>query len=159
MKKLLFFVAIIATVFLNKSFAQDNAQQNQLTQLLTQYYGIKDALVAGNSSKAAASAGQFIKILNSIDYKVISEGNVNALLKDVTLISEAKDIDKQRNQFANFSDNMATLAKTVKLSPQPIYQVYCPMKKVNWLSNSKEVKNPFYGSAMLTCGQVVDTIQ
>jgi Protein of unknown function (DUF3347). len=32
------------------------------------------------------------------------------------------------------------------------------MKKANWLSSEKEIKNPYYGSTMLTCGSVVDTI-
>ena len=158
MKKLLLFIAIIAAVSISKSFAQDSQQQNQLSQLLTQYYSIKDALVEGNGTNASAGAEQFIKTLNSVDYKVISEGNVNALLKDATSISESKDIKKQRDQFANLSNNMAALAKAVKLSSQSIYQAYCPMKKANWLSNSKEIKNPYFGSAMLTCGKVVETI-
>jgi hypothetical protein len=37
--------------------------------------------------------------------------------------------------------------------------MYCPMKKSNWLSNEKTVKNPYYGSAMLTCGEVTGTIK
>jgi hypothetical protein len=53
---------------------------------------------------------------------------------------------------------MASLAKSVKLTTEPIYQAYCPMKKANWLSNDKAIKNPYYGSAMLTCGKVVETI-
>lgn len=158
MKKI-FFVALFATVMLNQSFAQDSTQQNQFSQLLTHYYGIKDALVAGNSNKAAASAGQFIRTLNTIDYKVISEGNSNALLRDATPISEGKDLSKQRDQFVNLSSNMVTLAKAVKLSPQPIYQAYCPMKKAAWLSPVQEIKNPYYGSSMLTCGKLVDNIQ
>jgi hypothetical protein len=158
MKKTLLFVAIIATVNTSKSFAQDSQQQNQLSQLLSQYYAIKDALVAGNGTDASASAGQFIKTLNSIDYKVVSEGNINVLLKDATSISETKDVKKQRDQFANLSNNMAALSKAVKLSSQPVYQVYCPMKKANWLSSSKEIKNPYFGNAMLTCGKVVETI-
>ena len=159
MKKIFLFLAITATVSTTNSFAQDVQQQNQLSQLLTQYYRIKDALVAGNGTTVSAGAEQYIKTLNTIDYKVISEGNVNALLKDATSISETKDIKKQRDQFANLSTNMAVLAKAVKLSSQPIYQVYCPMKKANWLSSSKEIRNPYYGSAMLTCGEVVNTIQ
>jgi hypothetical protein len=159
MKKIFLFVAIIATVFIYKSFAQDNLQQNQLTQLLTEYYGIKDALVAGNGTNASTSAEQFIKTLNSIDYKVISEGNITTLLKDATSISETKDIKKQREQFANLSNNMAALAKAVKLSRQPVYQAYCPMKKANWLSSDKEIKNLYYGNAMLSCGKVIETIQ
>ena len=157
MKKffLLFAIAIIGI----KSLAQDSQQQNQLSQLLIQYYNIKDALVLGNNSNASVSAEQFIKTLNSIDYKIVSEGNINALLKDATSISEAKDIKKQRDRFANLSNNMAVLAKSVKLSFEPIYEVYCPMKKANWLSSSKEIKNPYYGSSMLSCGQVTETIR
>ena len=165
MKKILALVAFLATGFIQESFAQfvpsqreDSTQQYQLSQLLSQYYNIKDALVAGNGTEASAKAEEFIKIANSLDYKLISEGNINALVKDATLISETKDLKKQRKYFSNFSNNMADLAKAVKLSSATIYKAYCPMEKANWLSNSKAIKNPYYGSAMLTCGNIVETI-
>ena len=159
MKKIFFVaVAFLAGVFVQKSFAQDSTQQNQLSQLLIQYYQIKDALVAGNGNQASAKAQDFIKTANTIDYKLISEGNINALLKDATPISETKDIKVQREHFANLSNNMATLAKAVKLTADPVYKQYCPMKKTYWLSNEKAIKNPYYGNAMLTCGNVVETI-
>jgi hypothetical protein len=158
MKKSILVIALLATIFVQRTFAQDSTQQHQLSQLLTQYYNIKDALVAGNGYLASIKAEEFIKTANSIDYKVISEGNINALLKDATPISETKDIKVQREHFSNLSNNMASLAKSVKLTTEPIYQAYCPMKKANWLSNDKAIKNPYYGSAMLTCGKVVETI-
>ncbi|HKC36710.1 MAG TPA: DUF3347 domain-containing protein [Chitinophagaceae bacterium] len=158
MKKLILMTALLATVFVQKIFAQDSTQKYQLSQLLSQYYNIKDALVAGNGVLASVKAEEFIKTANSIDYKLISEGNINAFLKDATPISEIKDIKIQRDHFANLSNNMATLAKGVKLTADPIYQAYCPMKKANWLSNDKAIKNPYYGNAMLTCGKVVETI-
>ena len=147
-----------AAAQLNPSLREDSTQQYQLSQLLSHYYNVKDALVAGNGKDASAKAQEFIQIANSIDYKLISEGNINALLKDATPISESKDIQGQREHFANLSNNMATLAKAMKLTSQPIYQAYCPMKKANWLSSDKEIKNPYYGNAMLTCGKVVETI-
>jgi hypothetical protein len=54
---------------------------------------------------------------------------------------------------------MIVLAKAVKLSSDPIYEAYCPMKKASWLSSEKVIKNPYYGSAMLTCGSVRDTLK
>ena len=159
MKKILPLIVIIIAAIRIQGFAQDSQQQNQLSLLLSQYYGIKDALVSGNNSNASKSAEVFTRTLNSIDYKVVSEGNINALLKDASAISEARDIKKQRDLFANLSTNMTALAKAVKLSSQPIYQVYCPMKKANWLSSEQTIKNPYYGSAMLSCGKVVETIQ
>jgi len=149
---------ITGNSFCSENCAQDSTQKYQLSQLLSQYYNIKDALVAGDGNLASSKAEEFIKTANSIDYKLISEGNINALLKDATPISETKDIKTQREHFANLSNNMATLAKGVKLTADPVYQAYCPMKKANWLSNDKAIKNPYYGNAMLTCGRVVETI-
>lgn len=159
MKKLFLIVAIAATALTQKSFAQDSTKQYSLPQLLTSYYSIKNALVAGNANSASTNAQTFVKIANSIDYKIISEGNINTLVKDAGSISNTKNIKKQREYFASFSTNMALVAKAVKLTNQPIYQAYCPMKKAYWLSSEKAIKNPYFGSSMLTCGQVTETIQ
>jgi hypothetical protein len=157
LKKLFFIVAIFVTTFLQKSFAQDSTAQSQLSKLLTSYYNIKDALVAGNSKSASTSAELFVKAANGIDYKLITEANINALLKDADNISGTNDIKQQREIFSNFSTNMFALAKSVMLSTQPIYEAYCPMKKAYWLSIDKAIKNPYYGTAMLTCGSVKET--
>jgi len=157
-KKTLLTVIIIVIVGM-RSFAQDSTKQYQLPQLLTYYYNIKNALVAGNANDAALAAASFLKTANSIDYKIISEGNINTLVKEAGTISETKDISKQRTYFANFSTNMAAVAKAIKLTDKPIYYAYCPMKKAYWLSSEKAIKNPYYGSAMLTCGEVAETIQ
>jgi hypothetical protein len=159
MKKICFTVVFIATAFVQQSFAQDSAPQPQLTQLLQSYYDIKNALVAGSANAAASKAEDFIRIANDINQKNVSVEARNALLKDATLISKAKEIGNQRGYFANFSANMFALAKSVKLTSDPIYEAFCPMKKAYWLSSEKAIKNPYYGSAMLTCGSVKETLQ
>ena len=157
MKKIFLFVVLIATISTQKSFAQDSKNQSQLSQLLNSYYQVKDALIEGNSTNAALQAEAFIKTANGISS--ISEGSRNALVKDAGVISNTKDLKKQREVFANFSINMYALAKSAKLTTEPIYYQFCPMKKAYWLSSDKAVKNPYYGSAMLTCGKVTETIQ
>jgi uncharacterized protein (DUF885 family) len=134
--------------------------------LLVLYYNVKDALVAGNAETAATKAGEFVKAANAIDNKTLSKKankTYTALQKklvyDATHISETKDIAHQREHFANFSANIFTLAKAVRLTTQPVYEQYCPMKKSYWLSNESAIKNPYYGSSMLTCGKVVTTIK
>jgi DNA-binding transcriptional regulator WhiA len=159
MKKLFLFVALIATAFTQKSFAQDTTNQTQLSQLLNSYYQVKNALIEGNSNTAALQAEAFLKTANGISNRTISEGSRNALVKDAGVISESKDLKKQREVFANFSTNMYALAKSLKLTEEPIYYQYCPMKKAYWLSSDKAIKNPYYGSVMLTCGSVKETIE
>ena len=84
MKKIFLAIACSAVAFI-QDFAKNIVEPSQPSQLLTQYYQIKDALVAGNANIAATNAEAFLKIANSIDYKVISEGNINALVKDATI--------------------------------------------------------------------------
>ncbi len=156
-KKLFFLIALLAVAFMQKSFGQDsNVPQSQL---LHSYYDIKNALVSGNGGAASSSAGDFIKALNGFDDKTINEDTRKALLKDAAEISESKDIKHQREHFANFSTNMYALAKATKLTAEPVYYDYCPMKKSYWLSSDKSIKNPYFGKAMLTCGKVTETIQ
>lgn len=156
MKKILL-IALIATTFTQQSFAQDSTK-TQSSPLLTSYYNLKDALVGSNSTTAAASADEFVKALNDIDKEIIKDESRHALLSDASAISQTKDLKVQREKFATLSANIFALAKTVKLSAEPVYQQYCPMKKASWLSNNKAIKNPYYGSAMLTCGSVKETL-
>ncbi|MES2005504.1 MAG: DUF3347 domain-containing protein [Bacteroidota bacterium] len=156
MKKILFLVAVLATT-LGYSFGQTSPKTGPL-QLLSLYYEIKDALVAGNANAASDKATDLVKAINDADAKTIGDANRDALLKDIDAIAKTKDLKEQRVHFAPFSDNMIALAKTVKLSADPVYQQYCPMKKASWLSSQQAIKNPYYGSSMLTCGSVKATL-
>ncbi|MGV3529662.1 MAG: DUF3347 domain-containing protein [Flavisolibacter sp.] len=158
MKKIILSAAVFFAIILSAK-AQDAVDQSRLAQVLQSYYAVKDALVKGDVGAASAGATVFIKNLNGISYKLISEGNVNVLLHDAGTIADAKNLNAQRNAFANFSTNMTTVAKALKLSDKPVYIQYCPMKKASWLSSEQAIKNPYYGSAMLSCGEVTDTIQ
>lgn len=152
-------IAVSLMTALQTVQAQDSATNYRLAQVLQSYYEIKDALVNSNKQAASESATSFIKNLNGISYKVISEGNVNILLTNAGGIADAKTIERQRSLFVNLSANMIATAKTLKLAAPPVYIQYCPMKKASWLSNEKDIRNPYYGSNMLTCGELTETIQ
>lgn len=157
MKKISVLLALLATAFTHNSFAQDSAKPAPI-QLLDAYYKLKDALVSSNPTLAAANADGLVKAINGTDKQTVNDDAKATLLKDADAISSSKDIKLQREKFAFLSNNMFELAKTVKLSADPVYQQYCPMKKASWLSSDKAIKNPYFGSAMLTCGSVKTTL-
>lgn len=165
MKKRLLSVVFIASAFLQPGFAQlvptlrEESKADQTNPLLTSYYNLKDALVKSNATAASVSASEFVKALKEIDGEKLKVDDRNSLLADAEAISKTKDLKVQREKFATLSVNMSELAKTVKLSADPVYQQYCPMKKAYWLSNEPAIKNPYYGSQMLTCGKVTETIK
>lgn len=157
MKKILLIAVILSALSVQHSFAQD-IKQSQLSQLLHSYYDIKNALVQGNARLAGSKAEEFVNIAREINKNDLPDESRNGLLKDVTQISEIKEIVHQREHFANFSANMVALAKAVKLTSDPVYIIYCPMKKASWLSYEKAIKNPYFGTAMLTCGSIKETL-
>ena len=164
MKKIFLLVAFIATVLTQQLYAQD-AKTSALNPLLTSYYDIKNALISSNSTDAATHAAEFLKAINGVDMKTIPAADMTAFMAlkeklafDARHISESKDIEHQREHFAGFSANFFKLAKAVKLTDQPVYYTYCPMKKSYWLSADAAIKNPYFGSQMLTCGKVTETL-
>lgn len=144
MKKLFFALAI--TLFGYSTFAQNT------NKLLSSYLTLKNALVSGDSK---AASGAVIAFQQSIT----EEGDFaqkGTLLKATEAMAKAGTIDKQRAVFNDVSTNMWKVVKGAEKASEPVYYQYCPMKKAYWLSNEKEIKNPYYGSAMLTCGSVVE---
>ena len=156
MKKVFLVAAILATAFVQQSFAQDS-KKSASSELISSYYNLKDALVKGNSGAAALSATE-LSIAFSAGKEMIPEVMLASLIKDADAIAKAKNIKVQRDNLVSLSARMIELSKTITLSAAPVYEQYCPMQKASWLSSSKAVKNPYYGSAMLTCGSVRSTL-
>ncbi|RYY41666.1 MAG: DUF3347 domain-containing protein [Chitinophagaceae bacterium] len=150
-------LSLVAFVFGGFAMAQDTSRTAPI-RLLDTYLQLKEALVSGNAVNAGAAADHFVKVANTIDMKVISEDNIRILSADASRIASTQNLQQQRNAFANLSTNMAAVARNVKLSDTPVYLQYCPMKKATWLSAEKNIRNPYYNNAMLTCGQVQSTL-
>ena len=81
---------------------------------------------------------------------------------DAEHIAETKDVGHQRDHFTSLSDNIYKLIKVSKQETSVYYQ-HCPMfndgKGANWLSKENAIKNPYYGSSMLSCGKTTETIK
>ena len=141
-------------------------KESSLSRLLSLYYDVKNALVNSDAKSTAEKAASLLNAINSIDVKSLNKTELdvftplqNKLSYDARHISEVKDISHQREHFASLSLNMFTLVKNAKISGQPVYKDYCPMKKAYWLSSAQSIKNPYYGNTMLTCGKVDETLQ
>lgn len=145
MKKLFFALAVMLFGF--SAFAQ------KTSNLLNSYISIKNALVKSDSKAASQAIGTFYLSLKSEENFTQKE----ELLKATEKLNKVSGIEKQREAFNDVSTAMWKLVKGLDKVNQPVYYQYCPMKKTYWLSKEKEIKNPYYGSSMLTCGKVVET--
>lgn len=131
------------------------ASAQNADKALPSYYALKNALVKGDNQEASKTA-------SSLQASIKEEKHFNekeSLLKLAAKIAEAGDIEQQRASFNELSEQMWKWVKKSERLSSPAYYQYCPMKKSYWLSEEKEIKNPYYGSAMLNCGKVVETKQ
>lgn len=145
------------------SLSQENV--THVSGLLTKYYVIKDALVNSNPANAANGAIDFVSVVKAVDINSLAADEQTVfrslqskLITSGKAISDNKELAKQRTAFQSLSENMIALSKATKISKSS-YIEYCPMKNAYWLSAEKEIKNPYYGNTMLTCGKVTETLK
>lgn len=137
-------------------------QQNETSEkILTDYLALKDALVGDNKSGAenlgAILAGS-LKEFDVTSYPATQQSELKEILEDAIEHAEhiAKSaIDHQREHFKILSKDIMDLV-AITGTEMKLYQQFCPMYEggSTWLSASNEIRNPYYGSAMLTCGKV-----
>ncbi len=145
------------------------SQSKSLTNVFDNYFALKDALVKTDGGLASTKSKDLLTTLNAVkmenlnmDTHKVWMKTMKGLVSDATQISQTKEIDVQRERFITLSKNMYELIKVSKYD-EPVYYQFCPManngKGANWLSKESTVKNPYYGSMMLNCGKVQETIK
>ena len=142
---------------------------NQLKVVFDNYFVVKDAMISSDGNTTSIASKELLTAINNVkmdkldmDVHMVWMKVVNQIKKDTELISKSKDINKQRNHFTTLSKDIYSLLKVAKYEV-PVYFQHCPMyndgKGANWLSKENAIKNPYYGSMMLTCGKTVETIK
>ncbi len=133
------------------------------------YLDFKDALVADNVKKAKRAVLTLKNELENINFALFS-GDAKRVFtaaqeKILMHIPEKKklsDIERLRSAFEFISDGMIDMTKAFSPLSETLYVQYCPMafnnKGADWISRDVDIKNPYFGASMLTCGEVIDTL-
>ena len=137
------------------------------TAIIDSYLAVKDALVADDAASAAAKSADLVAALKSYDIAGAQANDPEELERlqvEATGFAEklaGADIEAQRESFQALSVVLKDMLK-IAGTDRTLYHQYCPMYKGNtggmWLSASEDVKNPLFGSSMLTCGRVEETL-
>ena len=144
--------------------------KHEISQLLDSYLQLKDAFVNDDFETSINEAQKFKEVLSGISMSLFEGGAHQVWMEQgmplgdlVDQIVNAKDISSARKPFKPFSMHMIRLVKVFHPVEKSIYVQHCPMADdfngADWLSLEDDIKNPYYGASMLTCGEVTDTIQ
>lgn len=141
----------------------------QLNGVYDQYIVLKDALIDSDVNKAKRASEKVRESLAKVDMKLLSGDAhmkwmeiLNIVNEMVNTISTSGGIDDQRSSFSGLSDQLYKAIKTFGLMGKTVYYQFCPMfnngKGAYWLSDIKDIRNPYYGKQMIDCGETKETL-
>jgi hypothetical protein len=141
-----------------------------ISTIADDYLQIKNALANDNSADAVTGAKAITASIRKMDKSLFTAEQKSAFDKSEGKLKEnaagiamnTSKIKEQRLQFATMSEGMYELVKNFG-GGRTLYHDHCPMARDNqgamWLSEVKEVKNPYLGAEMPTCGTVMEIIK
>ncbi len=142
----------------------------QLDRLYSMYFTIQDALSRDSLADARNAAGNLVKEVAKAEMKLLKGEAHDAWMRESESIREsagtiaaAQNLDAAREAFLHLSLTTIGIADTFGVSGNiPVYRFHCPMADDNrgadWLQNEPIVHNPYLGSAMVSCGELTDTL-
>jgi Cu(I)/Ag(I) efflux system membrane fusion protein len=155
---------------INKRIKVSNDFQDQLKMVFEEYIYLKDAFVKGNSNTGIEISRNLISKLSNVDMKLLQDKEVHkhwmSIEKEIkasaTLISKTTNLKEQRNHFKQLSYDLTNAIEVFGIN-EKVYHQFCPMADSNkgayWLSKEEKVINPYFGDAMLTCGEIKQIIE
>lgn len=148
----------------SKQAASDVAAdlQQQIDKLATAYLKLSEMLAADKTEGAAAL--QMVIHHVGHDLSSSADAKIAELGEQIgkTAHGEPKTLDELRESFKAYTQSVIALVKRVPPSKQVapvVREAYCPHIKKSWLQTGEKVANPYFGSAMLTCGKITGTIE
>ncbi|WP_029037801.1 efflux RND transporter periplasmic adaptor subunit [Salinimicrobium xinjiangense] len=143
--------------------------QAQLGNVVSVYLQLKDALVEEKEKESLNLTKKFQDAIQKTEASALSgeakafwEEKQKFLLQHAEVGVEAENIQKQRENFVYVSEALIKTVAAFGVKGESLYVDYCPMansdKGAYWLSTTAEIRNPYYGDAMLKCGEIVEQL-
>lgn len=143
----------------------DMGDTKKSNAIVAGYIQLKNALVDDNSKEASVAAESMLNAFKEFDASAFTadeQKEIGDILENA--IEQAEHISKNLDKMEHQREHLEVLSNDVidflaiVGSEMTLYQTRCPMynkgKGGIWLSETEEIRNPFYGSKMLTCGAV-----
>jgi uncharacterized protein (DUF885 family) len=157
---------------LTPSVSVNKGSTSSLTtkEIVSAYLNLKNALTNDNGKEAADAANGIkasLEKMNTGSFTTDQKKTYEDVKDDLKehaehIASNSTNISHQREHFDMMSQDMIDLVKSTG-STQTLFKDFCPMynnnKGASWLSETKEIKNPYLGKKMPTCGEIKEEIK
>lgn len=143
---------LLATVGLSFNTAVRAADEPALMQpvksVLDHYLMIQTELAKDSVKGLDEHANAIAKAVKGDEMKMLSP----EVAKQAEALAKAKDVKAAREAFKPLSASLVKYLADNKAGKGMYHEAYCPMVKASWLQSEKDIRNPYMGKSMLTCG-------
>jgi len=141
-----------------------NTQKNATTSpIIDAYIQIKNGLVATDKGATAKGGTALLTAFSKFDMTALKGDTHKEYMEIYESAKEQAEhivkspIDHQREHFETLSTDITDLIALLG-TEKTLYQDFCPMANNNkgayWISEVKDIKNPYFGDKMMKCGSV-----
>jgi Cu(I)/Ag(I) efflux system membrane fusion protein len=146
-----------------ESVAGETGQQ--LERLYSAYFAIQQSLAGDekpSEEQAAALHQQATALQDAADVSEPAREQLRVIATSSEHLHDMPIETARLEAFRPISHAVVRLASLVRSADatEPYSHMFCPMVKGgagDWLQPNTELRNPYWGSQMLTCGEVVQT--
>lgn len=156
-------------------FAHDKSQNNkvpqefrgQLSGAMEEYFELESAIFDENVKIAAEKAALLKKAFEALKADALTSTQQAQWQKEILTLEQAvvglvsgKEIKEQRSGFLAISNVLIEIVKKFGPLNYDTFLLHCPMAVESgghWLSNTKDIANPYFGESMSGCGTLVET--
>ena len=145
----------------NQVISMNTSKDAKAEAILSDYFNLKDALVADDNEKGKELGLTLTKSLQALDasrYTDSESKELEDIIEDAVEHAEhisESPMEHQREHFKILSKDLTDMV-AITGTANTLYEQFCPMYDGGsaWLSRNEEILNPYYGSKMLNCGKV-----
>ncbi|TYO92371.1 uncharacterized protein DUF3347 [Elizabethkingia miricola] len=135
-------------------------------EIISSYLFIKNALTKDDGEATAEAAKKLFETLETTNADTLDKEKKSIFIDIYESIREnaehistnAGNVEHQREHFALLSRDINDLTDNFGTAGLKLYLDFCPMynkqKGAVWVSEKKEIINPYYGPKMSDCGSV-----
>ncbi|HXK62284.1 MAG TPA: hypothetical protein PLP42_20555 [Acidobacteriota bacterium] len=156
MKKSLFvcFLAVSWIASAGSALASQSGSGSEFEKIVAEYLQIHDALARDTTEGVDVAARKIVSLASQAQKKSVGGQSPDyAAIGRAAAGLQGKKLEQARAQFHELSKPIIAELKRNPASSKPVFTYTCSMAKKSWVQGTKEIRNPYYGSSMLKCGE------
>jgi len=148
-------ITMIITALASAGLLSAGPVDKSVDAILKDYFTIQSALAQDKTTGVDAAAQSMDRTAKSIG---ANDPEIKSLVTEIEASArkiQGQSLEAARNTFFDLSRPLLTYLNKYHASKDSYFRFFCPMAKKGWIQSDKDTRNPYYGSSMLKCGELI----